>query len=120
MPLLCLECYKPRPKGLLNCLVPLVMVSNYYERFWPLKLLWSCPSCHQEGSLKVEAMRGVKSVLITSKGNLCIPNLSNACAACNALYNHFSVACSSVGIQEAVGLSVLQWPPGTLRISLIF
>ena len=38
------------------------------ERYWPLKLLWCCPECKKQGSLKFKTVVGHRRILVTCKG----------------------------------------------------
>lgn len=40
------------------------------ERFWPIRMLWSCPSCKAVGSMKKEPVVHEKRILITCEGNI--------------------------------------------------
>jgi len=42
----------------------------FTERFWPLRVLWSCPNCKAVGSMKKEPIVGEKRILITWEGNI--------------------------------------------------
>lgn len=42
------------------------------ERFWPIRMLWSCPNCKAVGSMKKEPVADEKRILITCEGNIYI------------------------------------------------
>ena len=65
------------------CLVPLGYCFDYTGRFWPLKLLWRCPSCRETVTLRREPVSGEKRVLITCEGIV----VSIAVSVCVIVYS---------------------------------